>query len=78
MIGKLLREFRMRKGLRQAELSEILGIAQTTLSGYETSYSNPGFDMIEKICDHCDYEIIFRNKYDGSEFTMEVLDKIEV
>lgn len=61
MIGKLLKIIRINKGLKQSELAEKLNIAQTTLSEYETSYSNPKFEIIEEFANNCNYEIIFRN-----------------
>ena len=60
MIGKLLKIIRTDKGLKQSELAEKLNIAQTTLSGYETNYSNPKFEIIEEFANNCDYEIVFR------------------
>ena len=62
MIGKALKEIRKKKGYTQKELSDILSIAQTTLSGYETSYSNPIFSTIESIANACDYEVVFVNR----------------
>lgn len=74
MIGNLLRELRERKGLTQVELAEILNISQTTLSGYETNHSNPNFDMIEKIANECDYEIVFRKQKNRPELTVESIN----
>ncbi len=69
MIGKILKYMRVQKKLNQIELAQSLNIAQTTLSGYETKYSNPTFEMIEKIANSCDYEIVFRNKKTKEEIT---------
>ena len=55
MIGKMLRFMRTEKGFRQTELAKELNIAQTTLSGYETQYSNPDFKMIEEIAELCGF-----------------------
>lgn len=62
MIGKMLRYMRCSKDLKQSDLAKKLNIAQTTLSGYETHYSNPDFAMIERIADLCGFEILFKNK----------------
>ena len=78
MIGKILKALRLSKGLKQADLAAKLNIAQTTLSGYETSYSNPRFDMIEKFAESCGYEIIFRNKKDKTEITSETINRLDV
>ena len=48
MIGKILKTMRKNKKLNQKQLGSIIGVAQTTLSGYETGYSNPDFALIKK------------------------------
>lgn len=50
---------RKEKGLTQKELAKLIGISQTTLSGYETGYSNPIYDVIKDIANICDYDIKF-------------------
>lgn len=62
MIGEMIKKMRKEKGYSQRTLAEKLNIAQTTLSGYETNYSNPVFSTIEEIAKICDYEIIFQKK----------------
>lgn len=78
MIGKLLKIIRIDKGLKQSELAEKLNIAQTTLSGYETSYSNPKFEIIEEFANNCDYEVVFRNKKTHEEITTESIRRKDV
>ena len=78
MIGKLLKIIRTDKGLKQSEFAEKLNIAQTTLSGYETNYSNPRFEIIEEFADNCDYEIIFRNKKTKKEITTKSIKRKDV
>ena len=75
MIGKILKYMRVQKKLNQIELAQSLNIAQTTLSGYETKYSNPTFEMIEKIANSCDYEIVFRNKKTKEEITTNNIER---
>lgn len=78
MIGKMLKFMRKEKGLNQTELSKKLNIAQTTLSGYETKYSNPTFETIEKIANVCDFEIIFRNKKTKEEYQLKDLNRKDI
>lgn len=78
MIGKILKAIRLSKGLKQSDLAAKLNIAQTTLSGYETNYSNPKFDIIEAFAKSCDYEIIFRNKKDNTEITSETIKRLDI
>ena len=62
MIGKRIKQMRTMAGFSQAELSKNLGIAQNTLSGYETGFSMPNYDMVEKIATLCEFEILFLDK----------------
>lgn len=78
MIGKLLKVLRSNKGYNQTELANLLNIAQTTLSGYETNYSNPNFETIENIAELCDYEIVFRKKDTKEEITTKSINRIDV
>lgn len=47
MLKERIKEARLRKGLSQKQVAEILGIAVSTYSGYETGKSEPD---INKIC----------------------------
>lgn len=78
MIGKILKYIRKQKGLNQKQLAKLLNIAQTTLSGYETKYSNPTFEIIEAIANNCDYEIIFKNKNTKEEITTKNIERKEI
>lgn len=75
MINKILKYMRIQKKLNQTQLAKLLNIAQTTLSGYETKYSNPTYEIIEKIANICDYEIIFRNKITKEEITTSNIER---
>ncbi len=78
MIGKMLKIMRKEKGFTQEQLAKIINIAQTTLSGYETKYSNPTFEIIEKIANNCDYEIIFRSKKTKTEYKTKNIERLDV
>lgn len=78
MIGKMLRYMRISSGLNQTELAKNLNIAQTTLSGYETHYSNPDFEMIEKIAELCGFEVIFRKKKTHEEFSVNNIERKDI
>lgn len=69
MIHKILRHMRESSGLSQVQLAEKLSLAQTTLSGYETGYSKPNYEVVEQIANICEFDLIFVDK--NSE---EVLD----
>ena len=46
-----LKELRIKAHLGQAELAKLLGIAQTTYSGYERGYRKPTPEMLKKLAD---------------------------
>ena len=61
-LTQLIRYMREASGFSQKDLANRLGIAQTTLSGYETGYSEPNFTLIQKIAEICDFDILFLDK----------------
>lgn len=65
MIGKIIMEMRKASGFSQIELSQKLGIAQATLSGYETNSSMPNFDTVYKIAHLCEFDIVFVDRNSG-------------
>ena len=73
-----LRSLQNEQYITDSELAEKLNIAQTTLSGYETNYSNPRFEIIEEFANNCDYEIIFRNKKTKEEITTKSIKRKDV
>ena len=77
MISKILKYIRKSKGYKQADLAKRCNIATTTISGYETNYSQPSFEMIEKIANECNYEIKFVNKTTGEIITTKNIDRLE-
>ena len=62
MLGKRIKQMRIAAGFNQVTLAESLGIAQNTLSGYETDSSMPNYNMVEKIAAFCEFEIVFFDK----------------
>ncbi|MCL1819436.1 MAG: helix-turn-helix domain-containing protein [Oscillospiraceae bacterium] len=62
MLGKRIKKMRTAAGFSQDTLAKNLGIAQNTLSGYETDSSMPNYDMVEKIAAFCEFEVIFIDK----------------
>lgn len=75
MIGKMLKFMRKQKGFSQIQLAKLLNIAQTTLSGYETKYSNPTYETIEQIAKECDFEIIFKDSNTKKEYKIKDLER---
>jgi len=73
MIGKIIKYMRCASGYNQAQLSKSAGIAQTTLSGYETGYSNPNYEVVERIAKICDFDIVFTDKNSGENINDETI-----
>ena len=76
MLGKALKYMRKKRGLNQKELAKILGIARTTVAGYEQEYREPTFTIIEEIAKICDFKIIFRHK--DEEFQLKDLSRKDI
>ncbi len=55
--GLQLKKLRKAKGLNQDELAQILGVRKTTISNYETGYSNPSSATLMQIADFFEVEI---------------------
>ena len=77
MISDILKYLRKSKKLTQSEVASTANIAVSTISGYETNYSQPTFEMIEKIADICGYDIIFRDRKTEYEVTSKNIDRIK-
>lgn len=77
MISDILKYLRKSKKLKQSEVASIANIAVSTISGYESNYSQPTFEMIEKIADICGYDIIFRDRKTEYEVTSKNIDRIK-
>lgn len=78
MISNILKYIRKSKKIKQDELAKKCNVAISTISGYETNYSQPNFDMIEKIANICDYEIQFVNKNTGEIITTKNINRKDI
>lgn len=77
MIGEILKYLRKTNKLKQSDVSKKINLAISTISGYETSYSEPTFDTIEKLADIYGYDIIFRNRTTKCEVTSKNINRIK-
>ncbi len=75
MIGMILRNIRKIRGLTQEQVGKSLSLADNTISNYETEYSSPNFDTIEKFITVCDFDIRFIDKKSKKEYTLKELSK---
>ena len=75
MIGTVLRNIRKIRGLTQINIGNELHLADNTISNYETEYSNPNFDIIQKFINVCGFEIQFVDKKTKKVYTIDELSK---
>ena len=75
MIGTILRNIRKIRGLTQINVGNELNLADNTISNYETEYSNPNFETIQKFISVCNFEIQFVDKENNKVYTIEELSK---
>lgn len=54
IFGKRLKEARQKKGLTQEELAKQIGVAKSTLTGYEKGNREPDFFKIKKLTEILD------------------------
>lgn len=70
-----LKEARKNAGMTQAELAEILGIAKSTLSGYESGSSEPSVAMTAQIMRALDVSANFLYQdYSETEMKLSALE----
>lgn len=60
MIGNIIKNMRLTKGLSQRELGHKLNLSDTTISSYERENSQADFNTIIKIAKICGFEIQFK------------------
>lgn len=57
MFNKRLREMRMKRGLTQQNMADLINVALRSYQCYETGTRNPSFDLLVKIADTLDVSI---------------------
>lgn len=83
-----LRTARERKGMSQKELAELVGVAKSTYSLYESGNREPNVQTIKKIADILstsadellgidDHPQTIAAHFDGDEYTEDEIDKIK-
>ncbi len=75
MIGIILKNIRKIGKLTQTQIGNKLNLAENTISNYETEYSNPTFETVNKFVDVCDFDIQFLDRKTRKVFTIEDLSK---
>lgn len=65
MVGKIIKTMRKMANYSQTELARKCNIAVSTLSGYETGYREPTFEILNTIAIECGFEIQFKSAEKG-------------
>ncbi len=58
-VGSKIRELRIEKGIRQADLAKILNVDKTTVTKWETNCHLPDFEKLVAIADYFDVSTDF-------------------
>ena len=74
LIGKIIKYIRINSNLTQQQLADKIFIGRSTLSDYEREKTDINFELINKICTECGYQIIFKNK--DEEITIKNINRL--
>lgn len=56
ILGELIRETRQKRGMKQTDLADSMGIDFQALSAYERGKRNPGLTWLFRVCDCLDVD----------------------
>jgi transcriptional regulator with XRE-family HTH domain len=73
-MGEILKEFRLRKGLSQAQLAELVGVSAGHLSRVETNTKEPSLTLLDTILKALDISVEFHTSLEGRS-THDEVDK---
>lgn len=77
--GEKLRQLRKSRGISQQKLADSIGVAQSTIAGYETSVREPDFATIERFARFFNIPFSSLMPSDGTidnEFVQQVADAL--
>lgn len=72
-IGDIIREMRIKRGLSQAQLGDMVGVGRSAISNYEKGFRIPDLETAEKLADA--FNVSFGNFVDGQEIIDRELQK---
>lgn len=71
MINKIIKKMRTSNGFSQKQLGDKVGVALSSISGYELGLNQPSFKTVLKIAQACEYDIMFIDKNSGEKIKVE-------
>lgn len=75
MYGYLLKYMREQSGMSQTVLSKKVGIAQNSLSAFELDVREPRLEIVDRIADACDFELLLKDKNSDEVIPIKKQDK---
>lgn len=60
MIGGIIKKCREKRGLKQSELADRMGVTPANISNYERGYSCPGVETLFVLMKALGYMVVFR------------------
>ena len=66
-----IKHMRESAGYTQTELANKLQIPQQTFSAYERNHNKPTLEMVTKVADACDFQIIIADKESSEQLIIE-------
>lgn len=70
-IGDIIREMRIKRGLSQAQLGDLVGVGRSAISNYEKGFRIPDLEIAEKLADA--FGVSFGDFVGGQELTDQEL-----
>lgn len=81
LLGKRIRELRIRKGLKQEKLAELINVDPTTISNIENGKNYPTLTNLENLLYALDSSFLeifdFEHKQPNSDLVIEINDKLK-
>lgn len=79
LIGDIIKENRIELGLSQKEMADFCGVAQGTVSAWETNRKHPSRSNVEKICEFLDvtYEDLY-SKDEERRYTKQEVELLKM
>ena len=77
-LGEKIKIARTNKGLKQSDLSDLLGVRNTAISSWENNQSKPDINMVEILCGVLEVSPnYFFNLDDTEKFTVQEMELIK-
>ena len=76
LLGKRIKELRKKKGLKQEQLAELVGLEPTSICNIENAYNYPTFQNLEKIAKALGVSLVEIFKFEHHKENEDLLEEI--